>query len=84
MNRDFNGSASLSSRFYAGTNRYKFFIELAGKWRQGDDQWLLNAGGEARLIRGAWTSFNAGLETTGGGGTDLVTNLAVKLGVLGL
>lgn len=80
---DFSAKGDLASRFYVGTNRYKVFAEVGGTWQSGPDEWLLNGGGEAKLIRGGWVSFSAGLATTSSR-TDLRTNLAVKLGVLGL
>jgi hypothetical protein len=80
---DFSATAGTGARFYAGTNQYKFFAELGGEWKVGDDEWLLSGGGEAELIHGGWVSFSAGL-ATGGGTTNLRTNLALKLGVGGL
>jgi hypothetical protein len=65
------------------TNRYKFFAEVGGTWQSGTDEWLLNGDGEARLIRGGWVSFSAGLASTSDR-TDLRTNLALKIGALGL
>jgi hypothetical protein len=80
---EFGTVGNLAGRFYVGTNRYKFFTEIGGTWRPGDDEWLLNSGGEARLIRGGWVSFSAGLVSVADR-TDLRTNLAVKLGALGI
>ena len=80
---DFGAKGDLAGRFYVGTNRYKFFAEVGATWQSGTDEWLLNGGGEARLIRGGWVSFSAGLASTSDR-TDLRTNLAVKLGALGL
>ncbi|MGH7498110.1 MAG: hypothetical protein ACREL3_04590 [Gemmatimonadales bacterium] len=79
---EFSTEGGLAGRFYAGTNQYKFFAELGGTWRSGPDEWLLNGGGEVKLIRGGWVSFSAGLASTSNQ-TDLRTNLAVKLGALG-
>ena len=80
---DFSAKGDLAGRFYVGTNSYKFFAEVGGTWRSGDDEWLLNGGGEAKLIRGGWVSFSAGLASTSDR-TDLRTNLAIKLGAFGL
>jgi hypothetical protein len=80
---DFSAVGNLAGRFYVGTNRYKFFTEVGSTWRRGADEWLLNGGGEARLIRGGWVSFSAGLVSTSDR-TDLRTNLAVKLGAFGI
>jgi len=80
---DFSAAAATAGRLYAGTNRYKFFVEVGGKWHVGPDEWRLSGGGEAELIRGGWVSFSAGLASTSSS-TDLRTNLAVKLGVAGL
>jgi hypothetical protein len=80
---DFSAKGDLAGRLYVGTNRYKFFAEVGGTWQSGADEWLLNGGGEAKLIRGGWVSFSAGLASTSER-TDLRTNLAVKLGAFGL
>jgi hypothetical protein len=80
---DFSTTAATAGRLYAGTNRYKFFIEAGGEWHVGSDEWRLSSGGEAELIQGGWVSFTAGLAGTSSR-TDLRTNLAIKLGVAGL
>jgi hypothetical protein len=83
LTSDFTAAGGAAGRLYAGTNRYKFFVEAGGNWRLGPDEWRLSGGGEAELIRGGWVSFSAGLASTSSR-TDLRTNLAVKLGVAGL
>jgi hypothetical protein len=83
LTSDFSAVGAAAGRLYAGTNRYKFFVEAGGNWRLGPDEWRLSGGGEAELIRGGWVSFSAGLASTSSR-TDLRTNLAVKLGVAGL
>ncbi len=80
VTRDFHALGSLGGRFIIGTNAYKGFVEAQQTWQTGYNPWLLNAGGEARLIKGAWVSFGAGLKSQAGGKTDLVTNFAFKLG----
>ena len=80
---DFSAVGNLAGRFYVGTIGYKFFTEVGSTWRRGADEWLLNGGGEARLIRGGLVSFSAGLVSTSDR-TDLRTNLAVKLGAFGI
>lgn len=79
----FHAMSSLGSRFYAGTNEYKAFLEAESSWKSGDNRFILSGGGEARLITGGWVQFSAGASWSGGK-ADLVGNLTFKLGVLGL
>jgi hypothetical protein len=84
VSNSFNGAGSVGTRLYAGVNKYKVFVEAERKWAKGDDESLLGAGGEARLINGGWIQFSAGLSWAGGGKPKLVGNATFKLGVLGL
>ena len=83
VTREFHALGSLGARFVVGTNAYKGFVEGQQMWQPGYNPWLLNAGGEARLIKGAWVAFGAGLKSQPGGKTDLVTNFTFKLGTSG-
>lgn len=83
VTRRFKSDASLSSRFYIGTNRYKGFVEGQGTFRRDRaTKWLLNSGGEAKFAFGGWITFAGGLEYDGiTGATALKTNLSVKWGL---
>jgi len=79
----FESDASVSSRLYIGTNRYKGFVEGQGTFRHNRTaKWLLNSGGEAKFAFGGWITFAGGLEYDGETGTTaLKTNFAVKWGL---
>ncbi len=79
----FESDASVSSRLYIGTNRYKGFAEGQGTFRHNRTaKWLLNSGGEAKFAFGGWITFAGGLEYEGETGTTaLKTNFAVKWGL---
>jgi hypothetical protein len=72
-------TGSLGTRFYAGTNVYKFFMEgqstLASDASPG---WLLHTGGEARLIDRFWMNFSAGVNWEGSGNAHLTGRFTVK------
>jgi hypothetical protein len=84
LTREFSGGGSVGTRLYAGVNQYKVFLEAERRWTTGDDESLLGAGGEARLMNGGWIQFSTGLSWAGGGKPKLVGNATFKLGVLGL
>ncbi|MEO8448434.1 MAG: hypothetical protein ABI647_01515 [Gemmatimonadota bacterium] len=81
---NFKGVGSAGARLYAGTNKYKVFLEGEGELKARDNEWLLNGGGEARLITGGWIQFGAGVRWVGSNKAELVGSLTFKLGVLGL
>lgn len=69
VTRDFGVAASLVSRFYAGTNTRKVYLELQGSKRAEEDaEFLFSGGAEASLITGVWAVLSAGTEW--GGETD--------------
>jgi hypothetical protein len=84
VTREFHTAGSVGTRLYAGVNQYKVFLEAERRWTSGDDESLLGAGGEARLMNGGWIQFSTGLNWTGAGKPRLVGNATFKLGVLGL
>jgi hypothetical protein len=84
LTRDFSGGGSVGTRLYAGVNQYKVFLEAERRWTTGDNESLLGAGGEARLMHGGWIQFSTGLSWTGPGKPTLVGSATFKLGVLGL
>jgi hypothetical protein len=78
---EFGTSGSLSARFYAGTNELKIFVEGQGRAAQHElPDWLLHAGGEARLIPRLWTNFSAGVQWDETRDARLVARFTVKMG----
>jgi hypothetical protein len=53
--------ASLATRWYAGTNRYKVFVDFQGT-KQGDDdaEWLLSSGTEINVFPRVWATASLG------------------------
>lgn len=75
-------AATLSGRFYIGTNAYKVFTELQWTGAKNTDMLLINGGGEAMLRSGLWVSFGGGVERNLDAGTwNLVSKFTVKLGL---
>jgi hypothetical protein len=63
ITREFGVTASLVSRFYAGTNTRKVYFEVQGAKRAEEDSELLISGGaEAGLITGVWAVLSVGTE----------------------
>ncbi|QXD16486.1 hypothetical protein GQ464_005935 [Rhodocaloribacter litoris] len=80
-------AATLSTRFYAGVNAYKVFLEVQAETRQGGaqdhvEEVLFNGGGEARLMGGAWIEFGGGVAYDAlTRNWQVVSAFAVKLGL---
>jgi len=75
--RRLNGS--LGTRFYAGTNAYKLFLEGQSTLESdASPEWLINAGGEARLVSRFWASFSAGVNWEGSGNAHLTGRFTIK------
>lgn len=78
---EFGTNGSLSARFYAGTNELKVFVEGQGSAAQHElPNWLLHAGGEARIIPRLWSNFSAGVQWDEDRDARLVARFTVKTG----
>jgi predicted nucleotidyltransferase len=78
----YESSGSLIARLYAGTNRYKIFME--GQGTLIDDQkpeWLFNSGLELKVDENLWIDLTAGIETNGQQESVLVTGFKFKFGL---
>lgn len=61
VTRDFGVTASLVSRFYAGTNTRKVYLEVQGSKRaEEDSEFFVSGGAEASLTTGLWTVLSVG------------------------
>ncbi|HEX7069416.1 MAG TPA: hypothetical protein VF190_01370 [Rhodothermales bacterium] len=59
---EYSLQGSLGSRFYAGSNAYRAYLEAQVSLREDDDvRWLVNGGAEVRLTDDLWIDFSAGL-----------------------
>jgi hypothetical protein len=69
----------LGARFYAGTNAYKIFVEGQGTLaNESASGWLLNTGGEARLLDRLWANFSAAITWDENGDARLSGRFTVK------
>lgn len=69
----FAGSADAGTRFYAGRNAYRLFLEAQSELGEaGVPDWFVRAGGEARLLGNVWGAFWAGAQPREEAGGDRV------------
>ncbi len=82
-------AATLSTRFYAGVNAYKVFLEVQAETHRGGaeghvEELLFRGGGEARLMGGAWIAFGGGVAYDAlTRSWHVVSDFSVRLGVPG-
>lgn len=70
---------SIGGRFYAGTNAYKVFVEGQGTLAaDASPGWLVNTGGEARVLSRFWANFSAGVNWEGTGNPHLTGRFTIK------
>ena len=78
---DFGRTGSLSTRAYAGNNRYKAFVEGQLTARQGRRREpLLYSGLEMHVFASVWATLTGGLEETASGRNRFVTRFKLKAG----
>lgn len=83
---EFRNHLHLTGRVYIGSNQAKVFgeVQLRLEEEDGDDAYLVNGGGELRLIGGGWIALSAGvLRDRETGTATVVTALDFRLGVPG-
>jgi hypothetical protein len=83
---EYSLQGSLGSRFYAGSNAYRAYLEAQVSLREDDVvRWIVNGGAELRLTDDLWIDFSAGVgRAPAPAGTDepgLLTSFRLGYGV---